>query len=152
MGSKADPDYIQNLRLTKSLLIVISLQRRNDLQAKLLVESFPGALEFERLHELLIEEKAWQHVQALGLKPQMVFCHPKLLEAHPRVSLYYRGMAGLSIKAAKNYFGSLERLESGTNKANLTSTKAVKMARTYNLYISSTIVNSTNWTLENDQR
>src|SRR5437667_5900982 len=36
--------------------------------------------------------------------------------------------------------------------AKLNSTKAVKMARTYNLYISSTIVNSTNWTLENGHR
>jgi len=39
------------------------------------------------LHELLIEQNAWAHVQALRLKPQMVFCHPKLLETHPSASL-----------------------------------------------------------------
>ena len=64
MAKKADPDYIQNLRLTKSLLIVTSLQKRRDIEAKLLVEKLPVPLEFHPLQELLIEEKAWQHVLA----------------------------------------------------------------------------------------
>ena len=56
------------------------------------------------------------------------------------------------MKAAKEYFGAIEKLESDTRKANLTPEKALTMARTYNLFLSSIIVNSIKWSLENGHR
>jgi hypothetical protein len=146
------PDYIQDLRLTKSLLVSTSLQKRLDIAAQQLIEGFSGPLVFKPLQQLMIERKAWEHMRRLGSKPQLVFCHPAILVAHPVSSLYYRGMAGLSIKAAKDYFGSVETLEAGSNRTPLAMDKAIKMARTYNMFISSIIVNSVKWTLENGHR
>ena len=144
--------YIEDLRLTKSLLVVTSLQKRPDVAARELIEGFTEPLDFSPLRDFMIEERAWRHVQTLRIKPQLVFCHPHVLIAHPATSLYYRGMAGLSIKAAKNYFGSVETLESGSEKACVSEQKALKMARTYNLFLSSIIINSTHWTLDNGHR
>jgi hypothetical protein len=145
-------DYIEDLRLTKSLLISSSLQKRLDVAARRLIEKHSGPLVFKPLQRLMIERKAWEHVRQLGIKPQLVFCHPDILIAHPVTSLYYRGMAGLSIKAAKDYFGAVEALETGRNRTPLVMEKAVKMASTYNMFISSIIVNSLKWTLENGHR
>jgi len=146
------PNYVEDLRRTKSLLIVSTLQQRRDVKARKLIERFGEALSFEPLHELLIEARAWNHVLTSRIKPQLVFCHPRILVVHPLTSLYYRGMAGLSMKAAKEYFGAIEMLESGSPKAKLSTEKAITMARTYNLFLSSIIVNSVRWTLENGQR
>ncbi len=145
-------DYVEDLRLTKSLLISTSLQKRLDITARQLIDGFRDPLVFEPLQRLMIERKAWEHAKQLRSKPQLVFCHPDILLAHPVTSLYYRGMAGLSIKAAKDYFGAVEALEAGRNRTPLATDKAIKMARTYNLFISSIIVNSVKWTLENGHR
>lgn len=145
-------DYVEDLRLTKSLLISTSLQKRLDIIARKLIEEFPRPLVFLPVDHLMIEKKAWKYVGQLAIKPQLVFCHPEVLIAHPVTSLYYRGMAGLSIKAARDYFGAVESFETGRNRAALPVDKATKMARTYNLYISSIIVNSVQWTLENGHR
>ena len=145
-------DYVESLRMAKSLLITTALQKRRDEKARRLIEKYGNTLVFEPHSHFLIEEKAWQHMIGLRTRPSMVFCHPDILRAHPLTSLYYRGMAGLSIKAAKNYFGSVEKIESGDDAVRITAEKALKMARTYNLYISSVIINSTNWTLVNGHR
>lgn len=153
MSKKKQPaDYKQDLRLTKSLLIATTLQKRRDIEASALVEAFQKNVDFQPLEDFLIEAKAWAHVKSLRVKPVLVFCHPEMLREHPTTSLYYRGMAGLSIKAAKDYFGAVEGLEAPGSKAKVSADKALKMARTYNLYLSSIIVNSTNWTLENGHR
>jgi hypothetical protein len=153
MKKKTDArKYAEQLRLTKSLLIASSLQKRMDEQARRMIEEYGETLDFTPLVDYLIEEKAWRHVTALGLEPQLVFSHPALLQASPLTSLYYRGMAGLSIKACKDYFGAVERIESVVVGAKIPADKALKMARTYNLFISSIILNSTNWTLRNGHR
>ena len=149
---RVERSYIEDLRLTKSLLVVTRLQKRPDVAARKLIQGFTKPLGFKPLQDFMIEERAWHHVQDLRIKPQMVFCHPEVLMAHPATSLYYRGMAGLSIKAAKDYFGSVESMESGTEKARVSGEKALKMARAYNLFLSSIIINSTRWTLDNGHR
>lgn len=144
-------DYATGLRLAKSVLIATTLQRRRDVAARKLVEAFSEPLDFRPLESLLIEEQAWRHVQSLSIKPQLVFCHPAVLRAHPITSLYYRGLAGLSIKAAKDYLGAIEAIETG-RRAQIGKDRALQMARTYNFFISSIIVNSTQWSLENGHR
>jgi hypothetical protein len=145
-------EYIKDLRLTKSLAIVSSLQKRKDLIAKEVIEKYDKKLNFNPSKKYLIEKDAWNYISNLKIKPQLVFCHPDLLFEFPIVSLYYRGMAGLSIKAAKDYMGSIEALEAGSKKIRLTNDKVLKMSRTYNIFLSSIILNSTNWTLENGLR
>jgi hypothetical protein len=71
---------------------------------------------------------------------------------NPFTSFYYRGLSGLSIKAAKDYFGSIENLENPATKVRLGDGKARIMAQTYNTFVCSIIKNSTDWTLEDGRR
>jgi len=151
-NGKNTKDYIRDLRLTKSLFIVSSLQKRKDLIAKEVIDKYNKSLNYKPLKNYLIEKDAWDYISKLGLKPQLVFCHPDILLHFPIVSLYYRGMAGLSIKAVKDYVGTIEKLEVGSDRTRLSEDKALKMSRTYNIFLSSIILNSTNWTLENGHR
>lgn len=145
-------DYKEDLRLTRSLLVVSKLQERHDLAARRKIERFRETLEYKPLKRLLIEPKAWQYIERLRIDPKLVFCHPRLLQAEPTTSLYYRGMAGLSVKAARDYFGGIESIETGQVKSAISDDKVLQMARTYNLFLSSIIINSTKWTLENGHR
>lgn len=152
--AKKEPkqSYVEDLRLSRSLLIVGKLQERPDVAARKLIEAFAPEPDYEPLHDLMIEPRAWEHVRKLGVPARLVFCHPDIVMAHPSASLYYRGMTGLSIKAAKDYVGAVEGLESGSSKVRLKPEKAIQMARSYNLFISSIIVSSANWTLDNGYR
>jgi len=144
--------YTEDLRLIKSLLIVTSLQKRNDLKAVQLIRAFPNKLAWKPLGNLMIDSEVWTYATAKGFDPKLVFCHPDVLQSRPATSLYYRGLCGLSLKAAKDYFGSVELLEEGNPRARLDAKKALKMARTYNTFICSIIKNSADWTLENGNR
>lgn len=147
-----DNQYTKELRLIKSLLIVTSLQKYKDTQAIKLIKKFSGKLAWKPLSNLLIDAEVWKYaVETQGYDPKLVFCHPDVLLDKPVTSLYYRGLCGLSLKAVKDYFGSVEALEIGTS-TRLNRDKALKMARTYNAFISSIIKNSTDWTLENGYR
>lgn len=153
MARKTDrSDYKESLRLTKALLVVTKLQERHDIAARQLIERYRESLNFKPLRKLLIEQKAWDYIERLRVDPKLVFCHPQLLRAAPTTSLYYRGMVGLSVKAAKDYFGGVESIETGLVKSEISDDKALQMARTYNLFLSSIITNSTKWTLENGHR
>ncbi|MGI0013543.1 MAG: XcyI family restriction endonuclease [Nitrososphaera sp.] len=145
--------YTERLRLVKSLLIVTSLQKRSDLNAVQLIRAFTGELKWKPLNKLLIDPQVWDYaVQTRHYDPKLVFCHPDILLSAPPTSLYYRCLSGLSLKAVRDYFGSVESLEAGTSRGRLNAEKALKMARTYNTYVCSIIRNSTDWTLENGYR
>lgn len=45
-----------------------------------------------------ITEKAWQVAQKSGIDPIRLFCHPGILQAHPRFVLYYRSVSLVSQK------------------------------------------------------
>ncbi len=101
----------------------------------------------------MVEEKIWDYaVNQKDYDPKSVFCHPDLLMEIPTASLYYRGLCGLSLKAARDYFGAVENLEKGNKRARISEDKALKMAQTYNTFICSIIKNSADWTLENGYR
>ncbi len=91
-------------------------------------------------------------VSSQKYEPKLVFCHPDIIKYNPATSLYYRGICGLSLKAVRDYFGTVDSLEAGNPRARLSDDKALKMARTYNTFICSIIKNSTEWTLENGYR
>ena len=145
--------YTDNLRKVKSLLIVTSLQKRNDIKAFKLVQSVNIELIWGSLSNLMIDEDIWEYVvNNKKYDPKLVFCHPEVIKSKVGTSLYYRGLTGLSIKAAKEYIGSIENLEKGSVRAKLDDEKALKMARVYNTFICSIIKGSTDWTLENGKR
>ncbi len=150
--AKLDP-YTDELRRVKSLLIVSSLQKRADLRAIERIRQFNRALEWKPLSNLLIDAEVWKYVVTRKRHdPKLVFCHPDVLLSAPSTSIYYRGLCGLSLKAARDYFGAVDATESGSSRARLDRAKALKMARTYNAFICSIINNSTEWTLDNGYR
>lgn len=133
--------YKDELRLLRSLLIVTSLQKRQDLKAAKQIQSFAESLKWEPLADLMIDKDVWEYaVKEKRFDPKLVFCHPDILLQAPMTSLYYRGLCGLSMKIAKSYFGAIENLERGNPRARIDRKKAVKMATTYNnTYICSII-------------
>ena len=146
-------NYSDNLRKVKSLLIVTSLQKRADIKVFATLSKLEIQLDWNPLSNLMIENEAWEYVVKEKLyDPKLVFCHPEILKKLPISSLYYRGLTGLSIKAAKDYIGSIENLEKGNIRARINDKKALKMTRVYNTFICSIIKGSTDWTLENGKR
>jgi hypothetical protein len=145
--------YSENLRKVKSLLIVTSLQKKADLKVFEALKNLNIELEWFPLSNFMIDDEVWEYVTIeKKYDPQLVFCHPKVLIALPNSSLYYRGITGLSMKAAKTYFGSIENLEKGKQKTNMDEKKALKMARIYNAFICTVIKGSSDWTIENGKR
>src|SRR5712691_1303349 len=126
--SKKSNQYTEDLRLIKSLLIVTSLQKRNDLKAVQFIRAFPNKLTWEPRNNFMIDSEVWAYAAAKGFDPKFVFCHPDVLQFKPPTSLYYRGLCGLSLKAARDYFGSVDSLEEGNPRARLDAPKALKMA------------------------
>jgi len=145
-------NYVEELNKLKSLLILTSLQQKLDVKAFEYLNEYSGDLHWE-LHDLMVDEEVWEYVvHQRNYKPQLVFCHPTVLKDNPITSLYYRALAGLSLKAARVYIGAVEPLERGNPRARLNQNKALKMAQIYNTYICSSIKGSTDWTLENGRR
>jgi hypothetical protein len=145
--------YSENLRKVKSLLIVTSLQKKADLKVFEALKNLKIKVEWLPLSNIMIDDDVWEYVtNEKKYDPQLVFCHPEVLIALPTSSLYYRGITGLSMKAAKTYFGSIENLENGRQKSKLDEKKALKMARVYNTFICTVIKGSSDWTLENGKR
>jgi hypothetical protein len=151
--AKKSNEYTDALRRIKSQLLVSTLQRKKDQLAFRAVKSMRKHLKWEERSDLMIDDDVWKYVvNDLRCDPKLVFCHPHALMENPLTSFYYRGLAGLSIKAAKDYFGAVENLESGSTRTKLGIGKAKIMAQTYNTFICSIIKNSTDWTLENGKR
>ncbi|MGC9353548.1 MAG: XcyI family restriction endonuclease [Mariniphaga sp.] len=145
--------YSENLRKVKSLLIVTSLQKKIDLKVLEALKNLEIEPEWMPLSNFMIDDEVWKYVTIdKKYDPKLVFCHPEVLIALPTSSLYYRGITGLSMKAAKTYFGSIENLEKGKQKTKLDEKKALKMARIYNTFICTVIKGSSDWTLENGKR
>lgn len=84
----------------RALILSKALKRRDDVRIRTIVENFAGELNYleQGLEELAISSEAWACVRQLDVSPKMVFAHPELLQRHPETSLYYRGIATLSLK------------------------------------------------------
>lgn len=145
--------YSYDLEIIKSVLIVTSLQKRSDLHSRKLVQDYPKDIDWKPLDELCIDPGAWDYIViGKGYDPKLIFCHPDVLLYSKATSLYYRGLSGLSQKAAQRYIGTVKSLEEGNPRARFSEEKAVKMSRTYNKVICSVITNTIDWTLEDGYR
>lgn len=150
-------DYRRLLSQLRSQNLTSGLQRRLDVQARLAVASLGSRFTFVAPVEgYLISQDAWVHVRNLGLNPVSVFCHPDMLVEEPFVSLYYRGISGLSLKEVQNQARSVVNWEVAPDdrrrKPRVTTDATGRVAGLYNSVISSIIENTTDWTLENGYR
>ncbi len=150
-------DYRRLLSQLRSQNLTSGLQKRLDVQARLAVASLGSRFTFAAPVEgYLISQDAWEHVRNLGLNPVSVFCHPDMLVEEPFVSLYYRGIGGLSLKEVQNQARSVVNWEvepdDRRRKPRVTTDAAGQVAGLYNSVISSIIENTTDWTLENGYR
>ncbi len=145
--------YSDNLRRVRSLLIVTSLQKREDIKVFKALKKLEIELSWTPLSKYMIDLEIWEYVtKEKKYDPKLVFCHPEIIRTLPTSSLYYRGLTGLSIKAAKEYIGSIENLEKGNLRGKVDGEKANKIALVYNTFICSIIKGSSEWTLENGKR
>ena len=140
-----------NDALMRSTLMSERIRQRTDAGLRDLVESL-RAPAFTPLEDLMISERAWNHVSDSGIAPQMVFAHPDILRRVPRASLYYRGIALLPLKRVANIAAPVSAWEDGTRKSPISASQAQSVARMYNAAISSIIEGASNWTLENGYR
>ena len=150
-------DYRRLLSQLRSQNLTGGLQKRLDVQARLAVASLGSRFTFVAPVEgYLISQYAWAHVRNLGLNPVSVFCHPDMLVEEPFVSLYYRGISGLSLKEVQNQARSVVNWEvepdDRRRKPRVTADVAAQVSGLYNSVISSIIENATDWTLENGYR
>ncbi len=150
-------DYRRLLSQLRSQNLTGSLQRRLDMRVRLAVASLGSRFGFaDPIESYLISQGAWEHVRNLRLNPVSVFCHPDMLVEEPFVSLYYRGIGGLSLKEVQNQARSVVNWESPPDerrrKPRVTADAAGQVAGLYNSVISSIIENTTDWTLENGYR
>ena len=140
----------------RALILSKAIKRRDDVRVRMLIEGFEGALDYEGygLEELAISDKAWACVQQLQVNPRMVFAHPDLLRQHPETSLYYRGIATLSLKRVSSLATSVDTWENPTRVRRLSPRVEVvcRVVRLYNAVISSIIEGTDAWTLENGYR
>lgn len=157
VGAGMTSDYRRLLSQLRSQKLTANLQRRLDVEARRLVESLSNQFGFaEPMETYLISVDAWEHVQSLGLNPVSVFCHPDMLLAEPFISLYYRGISGLSLKEVQNQVRSVTSWETPIDerrrKPRATRDATSRVAGLYNSVISSIVENTTDWTLENGYR
>ncbi len=138
--------------IDRSHIIGQRIRGRTDIALQNEVAELRDSVEFSSYADLGISERAWHHVESLGISPVLVFSHPDVLAAHPHLSAYYRGIALLPQKRTQQLAGTVERWESGKLKQAPAASQALKVARLYNFVISSIIEGSAEWTLENGYR
>ncbi len=140
----------------RALILSKAIKRRDDVRVRTLIEGFEGALDYEGygLEELAISDKAWAGIQQLQVDPRMVFAHPDMLRQHPETSLYYRGIATLSLKRVSSLATSVDTWENPRAGKRLSPSVEVvcRVVRLYNAVISSIIEGTDAWTLENGYR
>ena len=135
----------------RAQIISERIRSRTDEVVRGKILDFQKKLSWNR-KQLAIDEGAWLQVQAIKANPALVFAHPKILCAHPDTSLHYRGIATLSLKRVQQLVGSVQPWEENPDKARVKGSRALKVARLYNIVTSSIIQDSTDWTLENGYR
>ena len=92
------------------------IRQRADDDLRELVADFNEELAFEPLDDLMISERAWEHILDSVIEPRLVFAHPDLLQKHPQASQYYRGIALLPQKRVADIASPVATWEDGSRK------------------------------------
>lgn len=138
--------------IRRSEVIAERIARRTDERLRGLIAEYRDTLSFALLDDLMISEAAWARVASAGYAPQLVFAHPDVLQALPRSSEYYRGLALLPRKRVSALAVPVDKWESPEAAAMVRPEAALRVARLYNAVISSLIEGAAGWTLENGYR
>ena len=137
--------------IARARIIAKRIAQREDRCALEAIRAFEPKPRY-RKRELCIAKSALRHVKAAGIRPRLVFAHPDILKEIPNASLHYRGIALLSLKRVQEIAGSVNTWERSPASARVSDEKALKVCRLYNAVISSIIVDSVDWTLEDGYR
>ena len=149
-------DTKQSSARVRALILSKALKRRDDIRIRTLIENFTGDLNYREygLKELAISSEAWACIQWLEVEPRMVFAHPDLLLQYPEASLYYRGIATLSLKRVSDMVTNVDSWENpkGDKRRTPNPNNVLRITRLYNAVISSIIEGTDKWTLDNGYR
>jgi hypothetical protein len=145
-------EFVEAQRKIRAALIANRLKLAPDRFALALITNFRGELDWSDLPALSISEDAWARIGTLNVEPKFVFCHPDVVRWDPRTSLHYRGLSTLPLKAAKSYAGAVDVLERMDTRRDITNERALKIAKTYNRFISSVIESTDEWDTTDGER
>ena len=137
--------------VARARTIARRIAQREDREARRQIEEYKPRLKYDH-RRLGIADEAWRHVKQANIAPRLVFAHPDVLKSAPNTSLHYRGIALLSLKRVQEIAGAVTTWERSPATARVTAGKALRVSRLYNVVISSIIVGSADWTLENGYR
>lgn len=127
------------------------IRQRTDIKIREFVNNLARKYDYTAKADLMISEAAWQHVLGSSIQPHQVFAHPDMLRAHPEVSLYYRGLALLSLKRVSRV-ADVKGWENRSRTRPVPPDRALSVCRLYNSVISSIIEGTSHWTLDNGYR
>ena len=137
----------------RALIISEYIKGRADEDVRRVIEEFEDPLDFmDQLDELAIAEEAWEYIAESEMDPKLVFAHPDVLRQHPETSLYYRGVATLSLKRVQALAGQVSRWEDGTWQRRPSEERCLAVAQAYNAVISAIISGVDDWNLEDANR
>ena len=138
--------------LARSKVLGDRVRERRDMKVRDIIVNFTAPLDYTAKHDLMISQEAWKHVIGSNTAPREVFAHPDLLQKHPEASLYYRGIALLSLKRVSQGVGDVKSWETRSRTRPVSRERAIAVCRLYNSAISSIIEGTTQWTMENGYR
>ena len=138
--------------ISRALRIARRIAMGDDLRVREKIESFQPEADYADIQSLCIAEDALELIVEAGIDPKMVFASPDILISIPDASLHYRGLALLSRKRVQEIAGEVKTWELAPEKARVREAKALKVSCLYNAVISSLIIDSTSWTLEDGYR
>jgi hypothetical protein len=104
------------------------------------IREFRSKLRWKPLQHLLIDAHVWEYTtRRRGYDPRLIFCHPDLLREVPVASLYYRRLAGLSLKDAMKRCHRIGALEKDALSAEAGEQTAHEVAKIYNTVLCAVI-------------
>lgn len=104
------------------------------------IRNFRSKLRWKPLQHLLIDSHVWDYTtRRRGYEPRLIFCHPDLLREIPAASLYYRRLAGLSLKDAMKRCHRVGALEKDALPAKTGEQTAEEVAKLYNTILCAVI-------------
>jgi hypothetical protein len=94
----------------------------------------PEEFEWKEFSQIGISDRAWNCAKEKGINPLFLFCHPKVITSDPSLVIYYRGIAGIPLKAIKKVAFDTTKIES--KKIPLQYERSSELSKVINEFIS----------------